>query len=301
MRTGPFPPDFPLKGPVVLHHQYVRLVGAALRKLPPAFKGKGRLARTLVPSVLRRLEQTCEVRGGSHFHLPNIQEPVGHFLWADGVYEPDLLALLLHRVRDCSAFLDIGANIGAFTVPVSRAMGADGRVLAIEASPFVLPFLRGNLDRNGLHSVCRAECFVGASEGEVDFFVPPADHFGMGSGAPQFGVAAHRVPSTTLDRLCESFQAGPKPLLKIDVEGFESQVFLGAEQLLTRSTDVFICFEFCDWAEERAFPGQKGLAQRILLDWGFRLWDLATYLEGGPTRTEVLTSGSWTLVAERVA
>jgi hypothetical protein len=56
-----------------------------------------------------------------------------------------------------------------------------------------------------------------------------------------------------------------------DCEGFEAHVLLGASELLHSRKAPFIAFEFCDWAEDRAFPGRKGWAQQILLDAGYKL------------------------------
>jgi hypothetical protein len=57
-----------------------------------------------------------------------------------------------------------------------------------------------------------------------------------------------------------------------------------------------VVFEFCDWAEERAFPGRKGWAQEILLDAGYRLWTLPDFLAGGEQLAAPVTAGAGSIV-----
>ncbi|MBV8732050.1 MAG: FkbM family methyltransferase [Acidobacteriia bacterium] len=83
--------------------------------------------------------------------------------------------------------------------------------------------------------------------------------------------------------------------VKIDVEGYEAHVFLGASRLL--SCGATFVFEFLDWAEERAFPGKAGWAQQILLDAGYRLWSLAEFVRGGAPLTAPITKGKADILA----
>jgi hypothetical protein len=97
--------------------------------------------------------------------------------------------------------------------------------------------------------------------------------------APQFGAQPIRVPSKSLDALIEELRILDVSVIKVDVEGFEAEVFEGAKKLLTTQSPP-ILFEFADWAEERARSGGVGRSQEILLSYGYTLWKLADYLSG---------------------
>src|SRR5664279_5028136 len=98
----------------------VRLLGRALRALPPATRGKGRVARFLLSTSLRGESIQVKDRDGNSMRLPNLLEPVGLSLWMDGVYEPDVMRFLKESIRPDSVVVDVGANIGAFTIPLAR-------------------------------------------------------------------------------------------------------------------------------------------------------------------------------------
>jgi hypothetical protein len=76
-------------------------------------------------------------------------------------------------------------------------------------------------------------------------------------------------------------------------------VLQGAERLLTGDNPPAVVFEFCDWAEESVLGGQAGCAQRLLRDWGYRVWRLKDVVKGKASLEDVLTNGFEMLVAAR--
>lgn len=250
-----------------------------LRRLPPGLRGKARLARLLLRGWRGRSNVCIQTPDGCSFWLPHLGEPVAFHLLADGVYEPALARFLAQRLPPGGTFVDVGANVGAFTVPVARRLGAAGLVVAVEASPAVFPYLEANVRDNGLTNVRLHPC--AATDGrrdEAPFYEAPADHFGMGALAAQFGARPVSVPARTLDDLLAADGVPAVDLLKVDVEGFEADVFRGARRLLSCPRPPLVAFEFCDWAEERNPGARPGDAQRFLLERGFALFVLH---EGG--------------------
>jgi FkbM family methyltransferase len=230
--------------------------------------------------------------------VPNLSEPVGFALAVHGSYEPGEVDVLREHLSADVDFLDIGANIGAFTIPLA---GFARRVVAIEASPSVIPFLRWNVELSGKTNVDIVDCAVSAPGiDSVPFYMPPMDRYGMGSSAPQFYVEPVTLAARPVDRILSDCGPGRIAAVKVDVEGFESQVFLGAMDLLRSTPAPFILFEFCDWAEERAFPGRKGWAQQILLDEGYTLWPLSDYLAKSDPLTRPVVSGCHMIVGCRL-
>ena len=230
--------------------------------------------------------------------VPNLVEPVGFSLGVHGSYESELVDLLRTHLDVNSDFVDVGANIGPFTVALA---GHTRRVVAVEASPAVLPFLRRNIELNHRTNVDVLDCAVSApGVDSVPFYVPPMDHFGMGSSAAQFDVEPVTISSRTLDQILRDSGAGRVGAVKVDVEGFEAHVFLGATEILRSRPAPVVVFEFCDWAEERAFPGQRGWAQQIMLDAGYSLWPLPSYLSKSEPLSKPITEGFHTIVGSKL-
>jgi FkbM family methyltransferase len=278
----------------------LKLASEILRRFPPETPGKTRLARKLLGSSILAKDVKIRSRRGIEFVTPSIQEPVGFYLLINGVYEADALEFILGSLEPGGTFIDVGANIGSFTLPVARHLGAGGRVIAIESSPKVFPYLRRNVALNALTNISLIQGAAADTDRlEAPFYEAPLDNFGMGSLGAQFHDSPISVTTRTLDSILEEQQIERVNLIKVDVEGFEVAVFRGAEKLLTGDNPPTILFEFCDWAEERVPRGQIGDAQRLLWKWGYSIWRIGDKMTGKPPLTQPLTTGYEILVASK--
>lgn len=271
-----------------------------LRFLPRRYVGKARLAKFLLGDFLQSRDIHVFDRFNNNFVVPSLIEPIAFHLLIDGVYEPETLEFLLNHLCLGSSFVDVGANIGVFTVPVARQIGLEGQVLAIEPSHEIFRYLQENIRLNGISNVRLRECATfDADVSILPFYEAPPEHFGMGALAPQFSGLSEPVEGMSLDHLLEEERITHVDLLKVDVEGFESYVFRGARQLLQGNNPPLIIFEFCDWAERRASGIQVGEAQQVLQRWGFEIWRLSDFPKRKPPLRNVLTTGSEMLVVRR--
>jgi FkbM family methyltransferase len=276
----------------------VRLLGRAFRMAPSWVRGKGRLARFLLNRKIRDNPTEIGDRNGNVMMLPNIREPLALSLWLDGVYEPEVIGFLRSSVSPRSVVVDVGANIGALTVPLARMLNQGGSVVAIEAAPSVATFLKMNVQSNRLANVTVVECAVSTGENaSILFYEAPPNHFGRGSCARQFDIPPIQVPAKSLDQILRENGISEVAAIKVDVEGYEAHVFQGASEILKSSRRPRIVFEFCDWAEERAFPGRRGWAQEILLRSGYKLWRLSDFLAGGQPLDAPVREGFCSIVA----
>jgi FkbM family methyltransferase len=273
-----------------------------LRLVPPRTRGKTRLARWLMTPNDGAGEAEIIDRFGSQFFLPSLTEPIAFHLLIDGVYEPDVLSLILTHLQalDSGAvFVDVGANVGALTIPAARAIAPSGRVIAVEASARIIGYLSRNVAANGLRNVHCVHAAATDAEGAVDFYEAPIDHFGMGSMGPQFHAKPSTVPGRPLDGILAEASVRRVDLLKIDVEGFEARVLAGAKHVLRGPQAPVVVFEFIDWAEARLPDGAPGDAQRLLRNWGFKIWRLDDFVRGRSELPDVITTGAEMLVARR--
>jgi FkbM family methyltransferase len=269
-----------------------------LRRIPVRTPGKARFARRLLQRIRSSEEVIIQSADGDRFVVPHLAEPIAFHMLVDGWYEPETRDFILTRLSAGAVFIDVGANIGVFTVGAARKVGARGVVLAFEPSPAVFPYLERNIAMNSLDNVQALRVALSdENRKHVPFYVAPADHFGMGALVPQFHVEPCAVSTRTLDDIVAEKGLSRATVLKVDVEGHEVAVFRGGQRFLTSSPSPAVVFEFCDWAEQRFT--HAGQAQEFLMNLGYRIRRIADYERGAPLETPI-TRGSAMLVATRV-
>lgn len=152
-----------------------------------------------------------------------------------GEYSRDEFELLAQIAKPGMTIVEVGANIGAFTVPLARRC-APGVFYAFEPQQRVFQALCANLANNGVENVVASLEACGDQPGHA--VVPPIDYAVSrnpgGVALVEDGSPGRRVPVITLDSL-ELPQCG---LLKVDAEGFEPRVIRGATDLIRRCRPI---------------------------------------------------------------
>ena len=239
-----------------------------IQALPAGLPGKARIARLLLGKLRNRSDVDIGTTSGLTIRAPSLREPIAFHLLCNGMYEPDTIRAILNQLPAEGTFVDVGANIGAIALEIA-ARRPKARIVAVEPSPAIISCLEHNIARNLLTNVSVVPVAASDHDGRIDFYLPPAEQFGMASAAPQFGVAPVHVRARKLDDILASLAIGKVDVIKIDAEGAELDVIRGARNLLTRPDAPAIIFEFVDWAEERLHP--RGAAQRELMALGFSI------------------------------
>lgn len=156
---------------------------------------------------------------------------LGWSMIAYGEYGKAEVAFLRALVRPGDVVLDIGANIGALTIPLAQVPGV-GAVHAWEPQPYVRELLEENVllatPPDGPVAI-HAEA-LGEAPGELH--VPDLDYTQLGNfgGVALGDTGGTVVPVRTLD----SYQFPRVDLLKADVEGHEAKVLRGARETIAR-------------------------------------------------------------------
>ena len=198
---------------------------------------------------------------GAKLHV-TLDEPLFRLAYFFGTHEADVSAVLRRVVRPGQNWLDVGANIGVFTVLLGKLVGPTGRVFSYEPNPRLAAFLQRSLRDNGFDHVTLRPVAVGAEAGEAVLRVPAEpDATPGGSGRaslvaqPSLGeVAEHRVAVVRLD---DDVPADlPVFGMKMDVEGFEKAALAGMAQRLTRRPPVVMLMEFSGIPEALATPNE---------------------------------------------
>jgi FkbM family methyltransferase len=156
-------------------------------------------------------------------------------------------------VRSGDIAFDVGANIGIYSVLLSRLCGLDGRVWAFEPVPDTYWRLRETLALNRCENVIAVQSAICERDGtaRMNLFDSPFSEWnslGMPSMCnPEGGrISPHQsieVSTCTLDEFCSREKIERVNFLKVDVEGFEVTVFQGADRLLREHRVDYVCFE----------------------------------------------------------
>jgi FkbM family methyltransferase len=157
-------------------------------------------------------------------------------LFTPQFFDPQELAALRSRMCEGFVFLDIGANIGGYSLFVAAHAGPTARVLAIEPQPDIYERLVYNLRLNPFPSVKAVACAVADKEGELTLFVDPENR-GESSLKIMSGESAMgsiKVPAKRLLTLIEEQGFTRIDAAKLDTEGAEDIIletfFLEAPQ-----------------------------------------------------------------------
>lgn len=162
-----------------------------------------------------RLLISPRMKGSAHFISP-------------GLCEYEEMVFVMHFLRPGDTFVDAGANVGAYTLLASGVAGA--RTIAVEPSPSTFGYLRQNILLNDLlPRVSTVNAALGRGEGRLRL----TEQLGTENYVCPDGEAGPsvEVPVTMLDTLLRDKQP---TLIKIDVEGFETEVLAGAAETLAR-------------------------------------------------------------------
>jgi FkbM family methyltransferase len=182
-----------------------------------------------------------------------------HSCWL-GFAEQKKRKLFEKSIRKDGIVLDIGANVGYYTLMAARGVGAGGRVIAFEPSPRNFSFLRKHLEINNIRN---AECQQLALSNEVGTARFAADIDPVAQRMTSSGNIS--VKTTTIDE----FLAGANikvDLIKIDVEGAELKVLQGARNTLQKMRPkVFI------ETHDRFESGVHQQCEKFLLELGYRV------------------------------
>jgi FkbM family methyltransferase len=124
-------------------------------------------------------------------------------------------------------FVDVGANVGTYAMPLARHVGATGKVIAIEPHPVTHARLAFNNAASGYTQVRLVAAAAGPADGDL---MIETDGDNLGASHIVSGKAsgkAIKVPSLRLQRVLEEAGVSRLDALKIDVEGFEDRVLTG--------------------------------------------------------------------------
>ena len=232
-------------------HMRVRAVGKAV-----AWQAYKRLARCPWDiSVYNGMRMRChpDCRGS------------GLMIYTNGMIDYDDGNFALRYLRPGDAFVDVGANIGVYTLMAASCVGEQGKVLAFEPGKLAFQRLNENVDLNGLKQVRTVFSAVGEEKGEVSFL--QSQNLTNRIALDDDSGESVTVPCVTLDEMISDtrFAMG-----KIDIEGAEPIAFRGAVKSLAAGNPPVWVMEFKDRLLQRFDSSAEDFADQLRQS-GYRL------------------------------
>lgn len=204
----------------------VRDIGGRLPRNWPGRRFSGWL-NYLMQTTYRRPVDVVVLGQRMRLHLDN-NSCERRLMVTPQFFDPEELAVLRERMHPGFQFVDLGANVGTYSVFVGMLAGPGARVLAVEPQEALLPRLRANIALNGL-DVTIAPVAVGDREGTIEFAVD-SNNLGFTSvNTARRGRAEPKIVSLPMRKLLDLVQEhGFERIdaLKADIEGAEDLALL---------------------------------------------------------------------------
>jgi len=183
----------------------------------------------------------AELPNGGRVFLHH-REDIGLVVLMSGGFERAETEFAVEQARPGTVAIDVGANVGMFTVPLALAVGPSGRVLTIEPSPDNVERLERNLELNGLGNVVVEPIAVGDKAGSLvlQLASDPGFHSTAEIAESRAVDESLTVRAETLDQVWLRAHAPAVSFIKIDTEGSEDAVLRGAEEILQTCEPVLL-------------------------------------------------------------
>ncbi len=241
-----------------------------------------RLIQGPIVGVLRFMSSTSVVqarRGGVNWEL-DLDEGIDFSIWLLGAFERETVRAYSRLIGEGMVVLDIGANIGAHTLPLARRVGASGRVIAFEPTDWAMAKLKRNISLNpdlATRIVCRQTMLVDSDTRALPAALPASWPLDGGSDVhPKLrgrDKSTRFADAATLDSCIRDLSLTRIDFIKLDVDGHETMALRGAVETLSRFRPDIITELSPYILSERGSSLEEFIS--LLNGLGYRIFDLA--------------------------
>lgn len=229
---------------IVDHHP--ESLSTLLRRFDPA-AAQHAIRAQCKSQYLGKNQILCRVLGNKKMFVIGDDLGFSPHMIMEGYWEYWLTEYFAKNIKSGDTVLDIGANLGYYSILAADLVGSSGRVVAVEPNPYVFSLLSKSIAHNGYQGCTQLHNFALAAEGETgsrNFFVP-ANEPKNGMLLPQDAdLASHEkkgeVFSIDLGHLQNS-EFDRLDFIKIDVEGAELPILQSLKPLIERFRPKIVC------------------------------------------------------------
>ncbi|MFA6432646.1 MAG: FkbM family methyltransferase [Candidatus Paceibacterota bacterium] len=170
---------------------------------------------------------------------------------AMGAHDPYEIECFRNALKTDMNVVDIGANIGYYTVVAAGRVGSQGKVFAYEPESHNFSLLEKNIEANKFTWTTPIKAGLSDKPGKRILFVAE-EHTGIHSFADNRGAGSGvEVETDTLDHSLESYGSPKIDLIKMDIEGAEILALQGMKQTFARNPGLILFIELYPQAIER--------------------------------------------------
>ncbi|MDF2551510.1 MAG: hypothetical protein K0R77_785 [Chryseobacterium sp.] len=164
----------------------------------------------------------------------NLSDWIQQQLYFLGDYEKPEIDYLSDFLKPGNVFIDIGANIGLFSLNASEIVGEKGKIYAFEAFPPNYNQFKENISLNKFENIIAENKAISSQNSTIEILYNEKDNnIGMASAFLKDFTSKEVVESTTLDQYSVDHHINRIDLIKIDIEGGEYDALLGMTRILT--------------------------------------------------------------------
>lgn len=179
----------------------------------------------------RKLEVLAETSFGARMRL-RLPDSIQTKIFLTGMWEPSITKLIASGLRQGDIFIDIGANIGYYTLLASKLVGTNGKIYAFEASPSIFDDLSKNVSLNNASNIILKNIAISNAPGQCVIWTSPEGN--LGHSTIMDNVAAmdgHKreslIECDTILSLVPSDDLLQARFIKMDIEGAEKLALQG--------------------------------------------------------------------------
>jgi FkbM family methyltransferase len=238
-----------------------------------------RYPREDVEAEIRALCQTaylgddtalCRILGRYKMYVDTRDIGIASHLMLEGYWEMWVTEAMMRTVRRGSTVIDVGANLGYFSLLLADLTGPEGRLLSFEPNPELARRLKKSVKVSGFASFSDVhECALGSDAGFVSMSVD--DQEPGGGRTVRHSGRARPIAVKRLDEIPGAMDA---EFIKMDVEGFEQNVWHGMTGILKQKKPLTIFMEFT----VSRFADANGFLDEILSE-GFSM-EIISHFDG---------------------
>ena len=189
-----------------------------------------------------------------------------------GSFEKETFSFFKKLVKPNMTIIDIGGNIGLFSLTASATMDDSGKIYAFEPAEEVFNDFQKNIELNNFKNIQLIKKGVADKSGEISFNICEDNAYNSINLTPMNKIVRKiTIKTVSLDDFCAKEEIKKIDIIKIDTEGAEFMVLKGGEKTLTKEDAPILIMEYNRFILSEA---QLSDIRNILTKYGYNLWEL---------------------------